>query len=112
MRISRQCNAERFGHDVEGVVTRSSPVYAYYAGSRWWWILLLFSLPLLALAVWWRHRREDPAMAALLALLGLGMFTSHVLFSHIVSFRYLHPLAVITAILVAYLASRPGTDRR
>ncbi len=104
--------AERFGHDVEGVATRSSPVYAYYAGSRWWWILLLFSLPLLALAVWWRHRREDPAMAALLALLGLGMFTSHVLFSHIVSFRYLHPMAVITAILVAYLASRPGTDRR
>ena len=95
--------AERFGYDARGVATRSSPVYTYYAGSRWYWTLLLFALPLLALAAWWRGRRSDPAMAALLSLLGLGLFTSHVLFSHIVSFRYLHPMAVIVAMLVAYL---------
>lgn len=52
-------------------------------------------------------------MAALLSLLGLGMFASHVLFSHIVSFRYLHPMAVIVAMLVAYLlALRADADRR
>ena len=58
--------AERFGYDARGVATRSSPVYPYYAGSRWYWTLLLFALPLLALAAWWRGRRSDPAMAALL----------------------------------------------
>lgn len=105
--------SERFGYDARGVATRSSPVYAYYAGSRWYWTLMLFALPLLAAAAGWRGRRRDSAMAALLSLLGLGMFASHVLFSHIVSFRYLHPMAVIVAMLVAYLpALRADADRR
>ncbi|MBI2398423.1 MAG: hypothetical protein HYV17_11560 [Xanthomonadales bacterium] len=105
--------AQRFGYDARGVATRSSPIHAYYASSRWYWVLLLFALPLLAVATWLRGRRSDPSMAALLALLGLGMFASHVLFSHIVSFRYLHPMAVIVAILIAYLpASRSGAPRR
>lgn len=105
--------AERYGYDARGVATRTSPVYRYYAASRIWWIILLFALPLLAIVVLVRGRRRDPAAATLLSLLALGMFVSQVLFSHIVSFRYLHPFAVVAAVLVAHLLSLPtGSARR
>lgn len=108
-----QIIAERYGYDARGVATRTSPVYRYYAASRIWWIILLFALPLLAIVVLVRGRRRDPAAATLLSLLALGMFVSQVLFSHIVSFRYLHPFAVVAAVLVAYLLSLPtGSARR
>ncbi len=103
---------ERYGHDARGVATRATPIFSYYANSSAWWITVLFALPFLAAAIWWHRRRDDPAVAGLLALLAIGMFSSQVLFSHIVSFRYLHPVSVIVVLICAYgLAPRTPASR-
>lgn len=78
-----------FGWEARGIAARPSLVSNYFSHSRWWWTAVLFALPILA--AWLLLRARGNAAATALALFGLGLFASHVLFSHIVSFRYLHP---------------------
>ena len=80
-------------YDVSGVSARDTPARLYFARSTVWLTACLFllgPLALITLAVGWR--RPERAQYLLLGLASLGLVASHLLFSHIVSFRYLHPL--------------------
>lgn len=99
---------EHFGWNTDGIATQPSPVWTYFKHSRWWWVAVLFALPALALALLWRGRRDGAAIA--LALAGLGLFASHALFSHIVSFRYLHPFTPFLLWTLGALLARPRPD--
>lgn len=76
-------------------------------GAGWLTACLFLLAPLAVVALWrgWNAPRRE--LRVLLALASIGLVTGHVLFSHIVSFRYLHPLpwfvlanaAVLTALL-------------
>lgn len=90
---AREVILEWMSWDVAGIDATDTPARAYFATSSAWLIACLFLLAPLALAtfaVGWRRERRD--LYALLSLASLGLVASHLLFSHIVSFRYLHPL--------------------
>lgn len=80
-----------------------------FESSRPWLTAVLFLLAPAALGLLvLRSRDPRPGMAAaalVLGFVGLGLVASQLLFSHIVSFRYLHPMPPIllatTALLVA-----------
>lgn len=109
---AREVILEWMNWDVAGIHARDTPARDYFRRSGLWLtacLFLLAPLALLTLATGWRRERRD--LYALLAFASLGLAASHLLFSHIVSFRYLHPypwfvLANATAILAA--ASRAG----
>ena len=84
--------------------------------SRWfvlgsgWLTFCLFALAPLALLALWRGRHAPgQEVRVLLALTSLGLVTGHVLFSHIVSFRYLHPLPWFVLANVAALLTTPAS---
>lgn len=80
-------------YDATGLESADTPAKRWFGAGAPWLVACLLALAPLALAVLWlgRHapRRE---LRVLLALASLGLVAGHVLFSHIVSFRYLHPL--------------------
>ena len=63
----------------------------------------------LMLVASWRRAR---GAALLLALTALGAVASQALFSHIVSFRYLHPLPFLVVLCVGAIASAVLAQRR
>lgn len=105
-----------FGYDATGIGARSSPATHWFELGAPWLIACLFGLAPLALvtlALGWRLPGRD--LRVLLCLISLGLVAQHVLFSHIVSFRYLHPLPWFVlanaGLLVAALAARSGRGR-
>lgn len=81
------------GWDMRGRHELESPAQRLFANSGWWLTACLFVLPVLSvltIVLGLRHPRS--AQFLLLGLASAGMFASHLLFSHIVSFRYIHPL--------------------
>jgi hypothetical protein len=103
--------ATRFG-DTEAISspTRETLVYRYFRASRLWLTACLFGLPLIAIALAaaaWRTRLRAPAL--LLAATSLGAFVAEALFSHIVSYRYLHAFPLLVWLDAgALLALRSG----
>lgn len=98
---------ERLRYDAAGVENTPSPAYRAFAASRAWLTTCLFALPVLAALLLLRHRREPrEGQALLLALALLGLFLAQLLFAHIVSFRYLHPLPPVVLLAVGLLAAR------
>lgn len=96
--------------DVAGIDKKDTLARVYFAKSRWWLtgcLFLLAPLALITLFVGWRHERRE--LYALLAFTSLGLVASHVLFSHIVSFRYLHPLPWFVLANVAVLLATTST---
>jgi hypothetical protein len=99
--------------DAASSPARETLVYRYFRASRIWLTVCLFGLPLLAIALVaaaWRTRLRAPAL--LLAAASLGAFVAQALFSHIVSYRYLHafPLLVwLNAGALLATRSRPAT---
>lgn len=84
---------ENFQTDFTGRSDLVTPVYVWFGVSTNWLIFCLFALaPVAATTILtgWRHPERERAL--LLGLASLGLVAAHVLFSHIVSFRYLHPL--------------------
>lgn len=79
--------------NARGISALRSPARDLFAASAPWLTFCLFLLAPLALATlvvgWLRRERR---MYLLLGLVSLGLVASHLLFAHIVSFRYLHPL--------------------
>jgi len=76
--------------------TRETLAYRYFRASRIWLTACLFGLPLLAIAALiaaWRTRLR--ASVLLLAATSLGVFVAEALFSHIVSYRYLHAFPLL-----------------
>lgn len=100
------------GYDARGFEQRYGPVAQYFRASTGWLTacyLGLIPLALFTILAQWRAAR---AAALLLGLTAIGMELSTALFSHIVSFRYLHPLAPIAllcigALLAPLAAKRP-----
>jgi hypothetical protein len=70
-----------------------TPASRWFAwGSLWLTACLLILLPLAAFALYRGWHSPQRGLRLLLALTSVGLVLGHVLFSHIVSFRYLHPL--------------------
>jgi hypothetical protein len=83
----------RLGVDASEAQRQRGAVRAWFAVGAPWLVLTLVLLPLLALLVPWLARDlPGRPLRLLLALTSLGLVASHVLFSPIVSYRYLHPL--------------------
>jgi len=79
--------------DARGINALETPTRRLFVASYPWLVFCLFGLlpiALLALAIGWR-RPQRPHFV-LLALTSAGLVASHLLFAHIVSFRYIHPL--------------------
>ncbi len=84
---------QHLGYTGDGQPDLDSPSARYFGASSGWLTFCLFSVGPLALVMLllnWRYRERRPA-ALLLALTALGVVAGQVLFSHIVSFRYLMP---------------------
>lgn len=97
--------AERFGYDGAGIAGRETPATRWYSATRWWLTACLFLAFPLALAATYAHRRDDPAPGAVLALVAAGMTAAQLLFSAIVSYRYLHAFPVVVIVTIAWWAS-------
>lgn len=85
----------------------------WFAGARWWLTgAFLLGTPL-ALLLLWRARVTTAGREAkvVLAFCLLGLCASQVLFSHIVSFRYLHamPALLLLGFALAMFASRQAS---
>ncbi len=94
---------ERFHFNVEGVARTPSLIFRYFEYGAVWLVVCLFALVPLALAMLvaqWKTRREP---ALLLALLAVGIVFGEVLCSHIISYRYLHPLPMLLLLCAAAL---------
>lgn len=84
---------QQLGYDAQGVAASDSWVTHWFqAGAGWMVGNLLFLVPLslLTAALHWR-RRTRPAVLVL-GLASWGLVASLVLFTHVPSLRYLHPL--------------------
>ncbi|WP_313919293.1 glycosyltransferase family 39 protein [Tahibacter sp.] len=102
---------ERLHHDGSRAHELRNPAAVYFEQGGYWLIFCLFALAplaLLALLRLWNRRR---AAAALLTLTALGLVAGQLLFSHIVSFRYLHPFPPLLLICAA-AALVPQARRR
>lgn len=88
--------ASQLRYDARGLAEHPGVVGKLFLGSRWWLTFVLFALAPAALVCLWLTR-SDPrrrAAACVIAFTALGLVASQLLFSHIVSFRYLHPMPV------------------
>lgn len=95
---------QEMGWDARGISRLHTPARDLFAASGPWLTLCLFMLAplaLLTLLVGWG--RPERRVYFLLGLVSLGLVTSHLLFAHIVSFRYLHPLPFFVLANVAVL---------
>lgn len=97
---------DRFHYDYATVAQTDTPMSEYFGASSWWLIACLFLLAPLAILMFALERRTHPAPALLLALLAPGLVIGHVLCSHIISFRYLHPLPVLFILALAAIVDR------
>jgi hypothetical protein len=80
-------------YDATGMEQANTPATRWFAAGAPWLVACLFGLAPLALAALWLGRHGPRLeLRVLLALASLGLVAGHVLFSHIVSYRYLHPL--------------------
>jgi hypothetical protein len=84
-----------FAYDATGVAQTPSPVYRYFENASAWLVCCLFSLMPLSMLVIAICRRRSSREGLLLGLVGIGLVIGQILCSHIISFRYLHPLPVI-----------------
>lgn len=89
-----------------------------FLASRWWLTSVLFLLAPVAVAclVLAGNDPRRGAVARVLGFAALGLVASHFLFSHIVSFRYLHPMPVFLiacgALMLGSRARGPRFRRR
>lgn len=107
---------QHLGYDAAQVHAMRTPAWHWFAlGSHWLALVLVLLAPLALLALWLGRAESGRGLRVLLALASCGIVAGHVLFSHIMSFRYLHPLpwfflANLALVVTALLARR--TDVR
>lgn len=105
----RNAVRERLGHDASRTRATFNPVARYFiAAAPPWLTFCLFALAPLAVAALVRSPREYRAAALAFALAACGLVAGHFLFSHIVSFRYLHPFAPLALVAIAAAFTRRG----
>lgn len=112
---------EHMGYDATGVAGSDSLATRWFSAGAPWLIAcyyLLAPLALVMLALCWRGQAR--AAAGVLCLASLGLVAGQLLFSHVPSLRYLHPmpwfalanLAVIAEMLLRRRADQgPGVAR-
>lgn len=92
-------------YDIRGFEKMKNPIARYFAESPPWLTSCYFGLiplALLALIAQWSRAR---APVLLLALCCIGQFLSTALFSHIVSFRYLHPIPLLVLLCLGAISA-------
>lgn len=92
------------GYDTQVLEASPNPIARYFKASTPWLTACYFGLLPLAivmLILQWRRARSS---ALLLAATSAGMVVGQTLFSHIVSFRYLHPFPFMVLLCVGALA--------
>lgn len=101
---------ERWHYDFSGTTERWTPVSRAFAiGSGWLVACLFLLLPLgvVSVVVYWRDARRTQYVLGF--LFAAGLVATHVLFSNIVSFRYLHAMpffVMVTGLPLAFAAWR------
>lgn len=94
-----------WAYDMAGVAERWTPASrAFEAGSRWLVACLFLLLPIAALNLLLHWRGSHRLQALLASLFAAGLVASHVLFSNIASYRYLHALPFFVLINALPLA--------
>jgi hypothetical protein len=93
-----------FGLEAHDIPFRDTLTSRLFDGSRWWLTWTYFLTPVWAAALAWlaRRRRDAPAMA-FASVAGL-LFLSQLLFSHILSYRYLYAFPVLAIVAGAWWA--------
>lgn len=81
---------KNYGFDYPASQALSSPVYAWFEIGAPWLILCLLILAPLGIATMSAGWRDARSASLLLGLASIGVVAAHALFSHIISFRYLH----------------------
>jgi hypothetical protein len=91
---------------VAGTQSVESPTRRWFVSASAWLVACWLALIPLGAAAWWRLRRSGRAgVGNVLLLYALGLSIGQLLFSAIVSFRYLHPMPAFVLIVLAVLAS-------
>jgi hypothetical protein len=108
-----------FLFDVRPIAFTDTLTSVWFEHSRWWLTGCFLLAPFLAVALWWRMRRDaDAGEAKLLALILIGLFCTQFLLSPVIVFRYLHPFPPMMIICAAtmlarrFLQTRQLDDRR
>jgi hypothetical protein len=101
-----------FGFDPTGVPFRDTVTSRAFDASRWWLTWAYFVTPFYAVAIGWRARRQRDAAALVLASTAGLLVTSQLLFSHILSYRYLYAFPVLLILATAWWlgGARAATD--
>lgn len=102
---------EQLGYDASRVHELRNPLTRYFEAGGNWLILCLFALPPLALMALLRNWNQHREAALLLCLTALGLVAGQLLFSHIVSFRYLHPFPTLLLLCLAATLAAPALRR-
>ena len=107
-----QALEKHFAFDGSQQHQRFGLVARYFSASTVWLTACYFLLPLLCLLGLYKQRSRlagsDGAVVLMMVLLSLGLVLSQFLFSHIVSFRYLHLFPAFCLYWVAVLVCRAG----
>jgi hypothetical protein len=92
-------------YDTRVLEAEPNPIARYFQASTPWLTACYFGLLPLALAMLAAQWRKVRSAALLLAATSIGMVAAQTLFSHIVSFRYLHPFPFMVLLCAGALAS-------
>ncbi|TDR39965.1 hypothetical protein DFR29_11416 [Tahibacter aquaticus] len=92
---------DRLGYDASRFHEVRNPVALYFERMGNWLIVCLFALAPLGLIVLLRQWQQRRNAALLLCLSALGLVAGQLLFSHIVSFRYLHAFPPLVLLCLA-----------
>ena len=96
---------KNYGFDYPAKNAVRSPIYAWFEISAPWLILCLLILGPLGIATMLAGWRDARSASLLLGLVSLGAVAAHVLFSHIISFRYLHAFPFFVLLNVGALTA-------
>lgn len=102
---------EQLRYDASRVHALRNPLARYFEAGGNWLIFCLFALAPLALMALLRNWNQRREAALLLCLTALGLVTGQLLFSHIVSFRYLHPFPALLLLCLAATLAAPTARR-
>ncbi len=97
-KLSRCC-----GYDTRVLEVSPNPIARYFEASTPWLTACYFGLLPLSIAMLILQWRMARSSALLLAATSAGMVIAQTLFSHIVSFRYLHPFPFMVLLCVGAL---------